>query len=90
MPAPPPPPPQQVPELPPLGPGDINDLFQCLQDTLSNDVTKQKAAEAALKQHESRKGFCSCLAVRHSSISTCCQRRLLCIAELLCILQAPS
>lgn len=66
MPAPPPPPPQQAPELPALGPHDTNDLFQCLQQSLSNDVAKQKAAESALRQHESRKGFCSCLAVRHA------------------------
>lgn len=65
---PPPPPPQQAPELPALGPQDINDLFHCLQQSLSNDVRKQKAAESALRQLESRKGFCSCLAVRDQSI----------------------
>ena len=65
MPVPPPAPPQ-VAELPPLGPGDIADLFQCLQNSLSNEVEKQKASEAVLREHEARKGFCSCLAVRAS------------------------
>ena len=63
MPAPAPPPPPAAPELPPLGRGDINELFQCLQQSLSNDVAQQKASEAALRHHEARKGFCSCLAV---------------------------
>ena len=72
MPMPPPPPPQQAPELPALGPQDINDLFLCLQQSLSNDVSKQKAAESALRQLESRKGFCSCLAVRDQPLGHAC------------------
>lgn len=48
-----------------LGPGDIANLYQCLQGALSPDVNVQKAAEETLKSLEDRQGFCSCLAVRH-------------------------
>lgn len=63
MPQPPPAPPQLA-RLPALGPNDISSIFECLQRSLSNTAADQKAGEEALKQHDSREGFCSCLAVR--------------------------
>lgn len=49
---------------PPLGPGDLQAVFQCLQSALSHEPSTQKQAEAALRELETRPGFCSCLAVR--------------------------
>lgn len=48
----------------PLGPSDLPAVFQCLQSALSHDPSTQKQAEAALREMETRPGFCSCLAVR--------------------------
>ncbi len=64
MPPPPPPPPPQQAQLPALGPNDISGIFECLQRSLSNIAAEQKAGEEALREHDSREGFCSCLAVR--------------------------
>ncbi len=47
-----------------LGPGDLPAVFQCLQSALSHEPSTQKQAEAALRELETRPGFCSCLAVR--------------------------
>ena len=47
-----------------LGPQDLQAVFDCLRSALSHDPATQKAAEAALRELETRPGFCSCLAVR--------------------------
>ena len=52
------------PAPPALGAGDLGAVFRCLQSALSHDSTTQKQAEAALRELETRPGFCSCLAVR--------------------------
>lgn len=49
--------------LPPLGPDDSVSLFDCLEQSLSQDSLVQKSAEAALEQYERRPNFCACLAV---------------------------
>lgn len=46
-----------------LGPGDLPAVFDCLRSALSHDPATQKQAEAALRELETRPGFCSCLAV---------------------------
>ena len=50
-------------QLPPLGPEDSVELFDCLKQSLSQDTLVQKSAEAALGQYERRPNFCACLAV---------------------------
>ena len=50
-------------QLPPLGPEDSVELFDCLKQSLSQDALVQKSAEAALEQYERRPNFCACLAV---------------------------
>lgn len=50
-------------QLPPLGPKDSVELFDCLKQSLSQDSVVQKSAEAALEQYERRPNFCACLAV---------------------------
>lgn len=50
--------------LPALGPESSSELFDCLQQSLSQDSVVQKSAEAALEQFEQRPNFCACLAVR--------------------------
>jgi len=47
----------------PLGPGDLQRVFDCLQGSLSQDSIVQKQSEAALYALETRPGFCSCLSV---------------------------
>lgn len=50
-------------QLPPLGPEDSVELFECLKQSLNQDSLVQKSAEAALEQYERRPNFCACLAV---------------------------
>ena len=50
-------------QLPPLGPEDSVELFDCLKQSLNQDPLVQKSAEAALEQYERRPNFCACLAV---------------------------
>ena len=50
-------------QLPPLGPEDSVELFDCLKQSLSQDPLVQKSAEAALEQYERRPNFCACLTV---------------------------
>ena len=62
-------------QLPPLGPEDSVELFDCLKQSLSQDSLVQKSAEAALDQYERRPNFCACLAVsgpnaRHAPTQT--------------------
>jgi hypothetical protein len=47
----------------PLGPGDLQGVFDCLKGCLSQDIYVQKHAEASLNSLGTRPGFCSCLAV---------------------------
>lgn len=47
----------------PLGPGDLQTVFQALKDSLSQNTVVQKQAESLLHSLETRPGFCSCLAV---------------------------
>ena len=56
-------------EAPPLGPGDLQVVFECLKGGLSQDLQVQKQAEAALNSLGTRPGFCSCLAVSLPAIS---------------------
>lgn len=50
-------------QLPPLGPEDSVELFDCLKQSLNQDPLVQKSAEAALEQYERRPNFCACLTV---------------------------
>lgn len=52
---------QAVPE--PLGPEDLQGVFDCLKWALSPQTEQRTQAEAALRALELRPGFCSCLAV---------------------------
>ena len=50
-------------QLAPLDRDDSVNLFDCLQQSLSQDSLVQKSAEAGLEQYERRPNFCACLAV---------------------------
>ena len=56
--------------LTPLGPENSVELFDCLQQSLSQDSLVQKSAEAALEQFERRPNFCACLAVSMTNKAT--------------------
>lgn len=51
-------------ETPELGPQDIGNLLQCLQEALSSDAHLRRQAEVLLESLRDRSGFCACLAVR--------------------------
>ena len=54
----------------PLGPGDLQAVFDCLKGSLDQNPAIQRDAEAALHALETRPGFCSCLAVSGGGGST--------------------
>lgn len=47
-----------------LEPAALSQIYDCLRATQNQQAETRQAAEAALRNFETKPGFCACLAVR--------------------------